>query len=156
MPRRHDALLPLTHDHHHALRNARMLRLAAERGDPAARTEAVHAFLRFFRTEAVVHFREEEEVIFPLVALRERSPSAGIERVLKEHVLLHALVRELEGQAAADDLAAETMLALAQLLHAHVRFEEDELFPLIEELAADELGDVSLAQRDRTRVDPSL
>lgn len=149
MPGRHDRLLPLTHDHHHALRNARMLRLAAER-DPAARVEAVEAFVRFFRTEAVVHFREEEEVIFPLVALNERAPSAGIERVLKEHVTMHALVHELEEQVKAGDPEGETMLALAQLLQAHVRSEEDELFPAIEALTADRLGDVSLAKRSRT------
>jgi hemerythrin-like domain-containing protein len=149
MPRRHDSLLPLTHDHHHALRNARMLRLAAER-DPAARVEAVEGFVRFFRTEAVGHFREEEEVIFPLVALNERAPNAGMERVLKEHVTMHALVRELEERAKAGDAEGETMLALAQLLQAHVRFEEDELFPAIEKLATDKLSGVALAPRHRT------
>ena len=63
---------------------------------------------------------------------------------------MHALVRELEKRSEADEPDGETMLALAQLLQAHVRFEEDELFPAIEELAADQLSDVSLAQRHRT------
>jgi hemerythrin-like domain-containing protein len=150
MTRRHDSLLPLTHDHHHALRNARMLRLAAD-GDLSARTEAVEAFVHFFRTESVGHFREEEEVIFPLVALSERAPTAGIERVLKEHVVMHALVRELEAQEG--DPSSEIMRTLAELLRAHVRFEEDELFPEIEKLAADKLRGVSLAPRDRTARD---
>lgn len=149
MTRRHDSLLPLTHDHHHALRNGRALRVAAE-GDPSARTEAAEGFLRFFRTESITHFREEEEVIFPLVALHERAPTAGINRVLNEHVVIHALVRELEAQMEDGEPVGETMLRLAELLKAHVRFEEDELFPLIEELAADTLHDVSLAKRSRT------
>jgi hemerythrin-like domain-containing protein len=149
MARRHDSLLPLTHDHHHALRNARMLRLAAD-GDVPARIEAVEVFLRFFTAESVAHFREEEEVILPLVALHEDAPTTGMQRVLTEHVVMHALVRELDEQAKAGDPAEETMLTLAELLKAHVRFEEDELFPAIEELVADRLSRISLAQRDRT------
>jgi hemerythrin-like domain-containing protein len=149
MARRHDSLLPLTHDHHHALRNARMLRVAAG-GDVTARIEATEGFLRFFRSEGVAHFREEEEVIFPLVALHKDAPTTGINRVLSEHVVMHALVRELVEQAEAGDPSEATMLALADLLKTHVRFEEDELFPAIEELAADRLSHISLARRDRT------
>jgi hemerythrin-like domain-containing protein len=148
MARRHDSLLPLTHDHHHALRNARTLRVAAD-GDVTARMEATAAFLRFFRSQ-VAHFREEEEVIFPLVALHTDAPTTGIHRVLSEHVVMHALVRELVEQAEANDPSTSTMLTLAELLKAHVRFEEDELFPAIEELAANRLSHISLSRRDRT------
>jgi len=126
-----------------------MLRLAADGGVPV-RIEAAEGFLRFFRSEGVAHFREEEEVIFPLVALHENAPTSGIQRVLSEHVVMHALVRELEEQTKAGGPAGQTMLTLAELLKAHVRFEEDELFPAIEELVPDRLSDVSLAKRSRT------
>jgi hemerythrin-like domain-containing protein len=149
MARRHDSLLPLTHDHHHALRNARMLRLAVD-GDVGARIEATAAFLRFFRSEGVAHFREEEEVIFPLVVLHTDAPTKEIDRVLREHIVMHALVGELVEQAEASDPSTSTMQRLADLLKAHVRFEEDELFPAIEALAADRLSHISLAPRDRT------
>ncbi len=127
-----------------------MLRRAAG-GGLSDRIEATEGFLRFFRSEGVAHFREEEEVIFPLVALHTDAPTAGIHRVLSEHVVMHALVRELVEQAQAGDPSGSTMLTLADLLKAHVRFEEDELFPAIEDLAADKLSHISLARRDRTQ-----
>jgi Hemerythrin HHE cation binding domain len=62
--KRHPALVPLSHDHHHALVEARRLRQAADAPDAAA---AAAAFLRFFAQETVPHFREEEELLFPSV-----------------------------------------------------------------------------------------
>lgn len=153
MTRRHESLLPLTHDHHHVLRQARRLRLAAD-GDPRTRTDAAQEFLRFFRAESLLHFREEEEIILPLVADRDDAPTAAIDRLLREHVDIHNLVEALDGQATAGDPHPETMTDLAQLLRSHVRFEEDELFPLIEDLASDELLNVSLSERQRPRPTP--
>ena len=148
MTRRHEALVPLSHDHHHALHNARLLKEASE-GDVGQRTLASKAFVAFFRADSVPHFREEEEEIFPLVA---RSPNAPIEKmthVLVEHVQIHALVRELDNQASSGDASAETMKELAALLRAHIRFEEDVLFPEIEQLAGGVLESVNLAERKR-------
>lgn len=146
MTRRHKALVPLAHDHHHALHNARSLRLASD-GDASARADAASAFLQFFKTESVRHFREEEEVVFPLIALKDDAPMEGITRVVTEHVIIHALVQELEGQVADGDADSETMRRLAELLKTHVRFEEDELFPRIESCAAGDLNDVQLKDR---------
>jgi len=143
MARRHDALIPLTHDHHHALHEARALKQAAEQDEPQ-RVEASRAFIAFFRAESVKHFREEEEELFPVVALEAEAPMDGIVRVLTEHVRLHALVRALD----ADPAKAETMRELARLLRAHVRFEEDELFPAIERVASATLATVQLAPRE--------
>ena len=56
--------MPLSHDHHHALVEARRLRCAAE--GPGSST-AASAFLRFFASETVGHFRAEEELLFPTV-----------------------------------------------------------------------------------------
>jgi hemerythrin-like domain-containing protein len=140
MSRRHDALIPLTHDHHHALHEARVLKQAAALPDEAQRTEASRAFIDFFHADSVNHFREEEEQLFPVVALEANAPMDGIVRVLTEHVRLHALVRTL----GADPSSVETMTELAGLLRAHVRFEEDELFPAIERVASEALDEVHL------------
>jgi quercetin dioxygenase-like cupin family protein len=130
--RRHRALIPLSHDHHHALVEARRLREAAEReGDPAA---AVASFVRFFRTSSVPHFRDEEERLFPLVDGVDEARPLVVEALL-DHQHLHSLVGALEAGA---DLRA-TMGELGQRLEAHVRLEERRLFPLIEQVAANEL-----------------
>ena len=54
--KRDPSLVPLSHDHHHALVQARRLREGAEPGA---------SFLRFFSEETIRHFCEEEERLFP-------------------------------------------------------------------------------------------
>jgi quercetin dioxygenase-like cupin family protein len=132
--KRSPPLIPLSHDHHHALAAARRLRRAAGRDD--ARAEAT-AFSHFFATESVRHFRDEEERLFPLVVHSEEAQPL-VARALLEHQRLHALARDVANGESA------TMRELAELLTAHVRFEERELFPLIERLLGDALTSVEL------------
>ena len=130
--KRHPALIPLSHDHHHALVEARRLREAADSDDdPQA---AAAAFAGFFAAVNVPHFREEEETLFPLVAGFDDARPLIVEALL-DHQRLHALVAELQGSA---DVRA-SMREIGELLEAHVRREERELFPLIERLAAGRL-----------------
>lgn len=140
--KRHQALIGLSHDHHHALVQARRLRRAAEAGDdPAA---AVAAFVEFFRANTVPHFREEEESLFPFVAGSDEARSLLVETLL-DHQRLRLLVWQLEEQA--DPRGA--MREVGELLEAHVRREERELFPLMERLAAHELDRRSEEARPR-------
>lgn len=148
MTRRHDALIPLTHDHHHALHNARLLRKAADSGD-TDRVDAARSFVQFFREQSVMHFREEEEQIFPLVINHPECPREAIVRILTDHVRLHALVDSLGTSAEEGSVEGDLMRELADLLQAHIRYEEDTLFPAIEELVPSALGQVSLAERRR-------
>ena len=148
MTRRHDALIPLTHDHHHALHQLRILRTAAD-GDDAERAAASRAFVDYFRDHSVLHFREEEEEIFPLVVGLAGAPMDGISRILLEHVEIHALVKDLDRQASGGTVDPELMRRLPDALKAHIRFEEDDLFPKIEALVSDQLGGVTLAERKR-------
>jgi hemerythrin-like domain-containing protein len=104
--------------------------LAVDREDATAEARA---FARFFAEESVPHFRDEEERLFPLVAFSEDARPLVV-RALLEHQQLHALARRLgTGER-------EPMRELAELLVAHVRFEERELFPLIERLLGDRLA----------------
>ena len=127
--KRLQALIPLSHDHHHALVDARRLRRAAARDDDPS--GAALAFVRFFRTSSVPHFREEEEALFPLVIDVEEARALLVQALL-DHQHLHALVAALE---AGGDVRA-TMRELGERLEAHVRLEERQLFPLIEQVAA--------------------
>jgi mannose-6-phosphate isomerase-like protein (cupin superfamily) len=130
--KRHSALIALSHDHHHALVEARRLRRAADAdADPGA---AVDAFVDFFVAVSVPHFREEEETLLPLVAEVEEARPLVVEALL-DHQRLRALVSRLQRS---DDVRG-SMRELGSLLEAHVRREERELFPLVERLAADRL-----------------
>src|SRR3954451_21451670 len=130
--RRHPALISLSHDHHHALVAARRLRAGADGDDDPEAVAA--AFADFFVAVSVPHVREEEETLFPLVAASDEARPLVVDALL-DHQRLHALVSELEFAA---DVRA-VMREIGELLEAHVRREERELFPLIERLAAGRL-----------------
>jgi Hemerythrin HHE cation binding domain len=129
--KRHAALVPLSHDHHHALVQARRLREAG----PAGAT----AFLRFFASETTRHFREEEELVFPL--LYDDEPES-LREILLQHHRLRTLALRLR---AGEDVSGE----LADLLEAHIRLEERDLFEVIQRAAsAEQLAQLGLAPRE--------
>jgi hypothetical protein len=90
--KRHPELIPLSDDHHHALVEARRLRRAADTRESAA---VATAFLRFFAVETVEHFREEEELLFPLVVAFDEARELLVQALL-EHQRLHALTSRLQ------------------------------------------------------------
>ena len=146
---RNESLVPLTHDHHHALAACRRLRLAAEKSE-AERLQGAQAFVEFFSTDAIAHFREEEERLFPLV-IDEPDAEATLSRVMLEHLRLHAAVRSLSTEVGPAAPSPETMRHVAELLKRHIMFEEKVVFPLIELMAGEEsLRQLSLAARDRS------
>jgi iron-sulfur cluster repair protein YtfE (RIC family) len=151
MTRRHDALIPLTHDHHHALAQTRRLKNAAK-GDGRDLPGQSQAFLDFFHAETVSHFREEEEVVFPL-AVEDGRARELLVRALMEHLQIHALVSRLEVEVRESRVTAESASEIATALEAHIRFEEGEVFPLLEEVVAeDQLSEVLPRLRARERV----
>jgi quercetin dioxygenase-like cupin family protein len=142
--KRHRALIPLSHDHHDALVAARRLERAADSPDPVA---GALAFLAFFDSATVPHFREEEELLFPCVAEFEGAREMVVAALL-EHQRLHARAAQLKRLVGAGTVDLALMRDLAALLESHVRLEERQLFPLIESLLADEaLADLAFTDR---------
>jgi quercetin dioxygenase-like cupin family protein/hemerythrin-like domain-containing protein len=142
--KRHPSLFPLSHDHHHALAQARRLRRAAADGPEVRRTAAV-GFLRFFSEETIRHFREEEERLFPAFIGAPDPAGELVVAALVDHQRLHALVARLDRGLAGGEADPGLMVELADLLEAHVRLEERRLFPLAEEVLAKELAELDLA-----------
>lgn len=124
--KRHPALAELSREHHHELSLARGLRRAAA-AVPEQRLATASAYVEQFFGPTTDHFRREEEVVFP-VYTRHAGQTALVERILREHMELQGLARELRAQVAAGEVSAETVDALGSLLHDHVRLEERELF----------------------------
>jgi hemerythrin-like domain-containing protein len=121
--KRAEALQPLSRDHLQALLAAKRLRSAT---DVSA---ASRDFLEFWEPEGKQHFRVEEEVLLPGWALHSPVDRLAVARMLEEHLAIrrHAL------RVAAAEASLEELRDLGQLLEGHVRFEERELFPMIEE-----------------------
>jgi hemerythrin-like domain-containing protein len=149
--KRHSALIPLSREHHDGLVQAVWLRRAAADGDASARLAAAREFVEFFRDKERVHLRDEEEELFPLFLTYVRSQPAPLREARVQHLQLEGFARKLEIAVAAGITDRETLEAAGELLEAHIRLEERQLFPLIEELVPnDELGRLRLASRDVT------
>jgi len=112
--KRHPSLVPLSHGHQHALVYAQRLR----RGE-------VEGFVEFFAFDLVPHFRQEEEIVFPLLA------RVGVE----PPELVRALLEHQRIRAGADRPDA----ALGELLEGHIRLEERVLFETIQRTVPEEL-----------------
>jgi hemerythrin-like domain-containing protein len=137
--KRHVSLHPLSQHHHFALIQALEMRRAAESPqEQRAATIEKHAakFVRFWHNTGSVHFREEEEVLLPAYSRHIRlDQDADVMRLLADHAEIRATVLDFEQQfAAKTPIEPERMAHLAQLLHDHVRFEENLLFPRIEKV----------------------
>lgn len=122
--KRHPALVPLSHDHHQTLVRARELRRAAESGEQAELERASARFGRAFAGEVSRHFRDEEELLFPLLGELD-PPPPSLTQAAADHARIRSLVRRLPDRDAAAELGA--------LLEQHVRLEERELFELVQE-----------------------
>lgn len=121
--KRSPELTPLSHDHHQAL----FVAIELKRGeDPAA---AAEAFLEFWRSHGREHFRIEEELLLPAWLEGDGTADRALaSRVLDEHLRIRCLARRLERET----LSVAELRELGATLERHVRFEERELFPLIE------------------------
>jgi hemerythrin-like domain-containing protein len=106
-------------------------------------------FVDFFDHETINHFRQEEEIVFPLgVGDPRADPLLG--QVMVEHLQLQWLVGELGAAISRGSVERETAAELAHKLERHIRFEEGELFPLLEEVVpCERLERISLAPRNR-------
>jgi hemerythrin-like domain-containing protein len=143
MPKRHPRLIPLTHDHHHALAEARRLRVAAAETSER-RLDQASQFLHFFSTDTIGHFRKEEEILFPL-GIDDPRAAPLLARVVVEHLRIHALVARLRKEVDSGEVTDAVARQVADALEAHVRLEEGELFPLLEMVVPeDRLGELGL------------
>ena len=110
---------------------------------PANDVEAVsEVFLEFWEDQGQHHFRIEEEVLLPGWALHCPVDRVAVARMLEEHLA----IRRGALRAGAEEASLEELRDLGRLLDDHVRFEERELFPMVERaLAPEDLGRLAIA-----------
>jgi hemerythrin-like domain-containing protein len=132
--KRHPSLKKLSSDHHHGLVYSKKLISAA--GKTLAEAEEIfEMFSHFFNSELHDHFAEEENYLTPYF---KNNPL--IERMQAEHKNMKAVfdVLKIEGSNLREGLAA-----IGKMLNDHIRFEEKELFPMIEKtLSESELDEI--------------
>jgi iron-sulfur cluster repair protein YtfE (RIC family) len=130
---RHPSLTPLSHDHHHGLALALRCRKQAlgrlkPMGAEGLRLRA-QEFREFFDKRLTLHFRAEEEVLFPF--MRDAVPESAA--LLDDLMRDHEAFRQVPQKLTAGTGLSKLIFDVGDLLECHIRREERELFPLFEQ-----------------------
>ena len=125
MARRHESLIPLSHEHHDALMLAWRLRTGnLSKRELELRARHVSAF---FDYRLINHMRLEEELLFPACRSVLGVEASLIDVLLSDH-------RELRAKAAAIKAGAHDQVdSFCVLLERDIRTEERQLFVLAED-----------------------
>jgi hemerythrin-like domain-containing protein len=139
--KRHPTLHPLSEHHHHALVQALEIARAAKLDGPERHLRlrrAAQSLLHFWEAAGRTHFREEEDLLLPALARHVRiDQEPAVMRMLADHAQIRAALQDL-ALALAENRGDETSaIQLGQLLHDHVRLEEDIVFPRVESLLSE-------------------
>jgi iron-sulfur cluster repair protein YtfE (RIC family) len=124
--KRNPSLQPLSREHHTALSLANACVRAAQSGDATTVAQACQRAILAYTQELAAHFSIEEQSLLPL--LQGAETQALVQRTLAEHQQLRGLLERLRQNE------TEALNSFGTYLMAHVRFEERELFPVLENL----------------------
>lgn len=130
---RHPALIPLSHDHHHGLVAAHRLK----RGESAYKDipDAAASIVELWDRELREHFQQEEAFLFPRIA---GDLAVMVERAEREH----GAMRDMVARCCVGPVGDEEIRTFGALLESHIRFEEREMFPVVQRI----LGEQELAE----------
>jgi len=146
--KRHQALAHLSREHHGALLVARLIQknAPAYKDLPSTTEGKVDYALKFYKNELIKHFKDEEKVL-DLVKGITNELDLLIEIIFKEHDKLHLLFQALNKPCD----YPEHLDQLGKMLENHVRKEERELFPLIQESC----GETLMKNIEMTLINPN-
>ena len=124
--------------------------------DDAAR-KAARDISRYFSTAAVLHHRDEEEDLFPLLNRQSLKTAELVHKLKQEHLTLDALWGEIAANLGSlpgdgfSETARQGIAAFCQLVRAHVQVENTEFLPLaansLSTRVLDEIGQAMAERR---------
>jgi iron-sulfur cluster repair protein YtfE (RIC family) len=136
MMRRHDSLITLSHDHHHGLVLAQLIKKGAPVYEKLPKTlDAKAEYTKnFYKNDLTYHFYEEEKILYPSVMNKNKELDNLFSEIFSEHSEITNLVNEL----ASSDAQEEILNKIGLLLESHIRKEERELFPAVQNILSEE------------------
>lgn len=131
--KRHEALAPLSREHHDGLILAQLLKknAPAYRGLPTDLPGKLGYAREVFGDILDKHFIQEEQVLHAI-----RGKHRAIDEMAKEIITEHNDLRKMFKKLGMYGKLEEDLDTLGHALEAHIRKEERELFPLIQEHAS--------------------
>ena len=141
--KRHQALVSLSRDHHFGLLLVWKIKQGLANAIVADRISDY--VLYFFDTDLQHHFKEEEQMLFPMLAddnaLRQQAES--------EHAAIYKMIDRLRH----DKTNERLLLQFSEMLKKHIRFEERELFAYMQETFSEwELETIARHEENSGRV----
>ena len=130
--KRHDALAPLSREHHGALILAQLLKniTTVYTGLPADVIGKAAYAIRFYNEELVKHFKEEEDIVIATITGMDVMLDTLANEIIAEHKELQILFTTIND---AVDLSAH-LEKIGNTLEQHIRKEERIFFPLVQQL----------------------
>ena len=134
--KRHEALAPLSREHHSALILAQLLKKDAPtyKGLPTALNEKAAYALQMFTATLQLHFTNEEVMLDKI-----RNVHTGIDKLSDEIFREHQQLKKMFLSLGKAGNTVEYLDVLGQALDNHIRKEERILFPLIQQHCSDEV-----------------
>ncbi len=123
--KRHKALIPLSHDHHHGLLLCWKIRMGFSKSIEVDRIKEYADW--FFENYFKPHFEKEEQYIYPILGNQHKM----VKKAIAQHKRLTRLFttnKDLE----------ESLSLLEEELSLHIRFEESLLFNEIQNIATEQ------------------
>lgn len=136
--KRHKALHILSHEHHHGLLLAQLIKTDSPeyKNLPKSIIEKKDYTLKSFEEKLIPHFKKEEEILFPFAHNKNSEIDNLIDDLIKQHKIIYSLIEKLKSS----DQPELELNELGELLEIHIRTEERDLFPRVQEfLNEDEL-----------------
>lgn len=156
--KRDEALADFSRDHLPALRQAKHMKEAGTDEGELDPAEAADEFLTFWEEEAALHFREEEDVILPILSRRGPvTEHEDIRRMLDDHAWFRDQVPKLRQSLDNGGEVTELVHEIGRRLETHARMEEQEIFEFLQETLdegeLEALHERSVQFRERWRPD---
>ena len=142
--KRSEELQPLSRQHHNGLLFCLLLKKGLKKSaDPSVMQDFIQWF---WYHDLQHHFKLEENFLMPLQKTYHRL-EAPLQRMMQEHYDVKNIINEILLNITNDSVAQ-----LKDKLEAHIRYEERELFPLIESIISETersaIGSVLLHEKD--------
>lgn len=130
--KRHKALHSLSHEHHHGLMLVQLIKANSPKYENLPKTiKGKKSYtLKFYEENLIPHFKKEEEILFPF----SKGKTSGIDKLIDELVDQHNSVALLIKRIKTSDSPGNELNELGSILEMHIRKEERELFPKVQEV----------------------
>jgi hemerythrin-like domain-containing protein len=140
--KRNKHILQLSKDHHFTLLFCWKIRQGVKKQiDP----ERIKKYVQYFWQEHIqTHFREEEEILFKPVE------DDKVQKALNDHQAIKNQVTEV--LQLPNDISTEALLMLADMVDAHIRYEERALFPHLETVLTENQLELIGEQLDKQEI----